>query len=300
MKRLKMLFEYKLIIMILCILILFFVLISQTMAYFGLTSLSALGLYGGLLPYSFGTPYSFTTMGLYGVGGLYGGLYGLNGLYGMGGMFGLTSMYNNPFCCTGSFGLSSTFGLNNIWPNTYGYGNTLTSLSQFPAVSTFNPFMSSLMQMPNMVTAEQAGNWSGTWTSLVTLKGGIMNMSIVEDPLTGVLSGTVNLLLNKVTNSIPADVVGYISTLGPGALGITGTGGAITTFILSGSNQNFFGTTTLLLLPSLPSVITVYTIDLVCVMTTPVTIAGTYDVADIYKLNVDSGEFSLTLTSPII
>lgn len=127
-----------------------------------------------------------------------------------------------------------------------------------------------------------------------------MNMSLIEDPLTGIISGEVNLLLNKVTNSIPADVTGYITTaIGPGSLGITGTGGTATVFVLSGGNQGFFSST-LLLLPSLPSIITIYTINLVCVMTSPVTIVGTYEVADIYKLTVDSGEFDLTLTTPII
>jgi hypothetical protein len=149
-----------------------------------------------------------------------------------------------------------------------------------------------------VLAAEQAGTWTGTWTSLVTLKGGLMDMSLVEDVLTGALTGQVNLFLNKVTGSIPADVTGFLTTVGPGSLGITGTGGAVATFILSGGNQAFFSS--LLPVPVVTSAIPLYTINLVCIMTTPVTMTGTYDVQDIYKLNSDSGEFSLTLTAPVI
>jgi hypothetical protein len=136
-----------------------------------------------------------------------------------------------------------------------------------------------------VVSAEQAGTWSGSWFSLVQLKGGIMSMTLVEDALAGILSGEVNLILNKVTNSIPATVTGVVPV------------GVGTAFTLTGGNQGFLGTTTLILLPS---VLSIYAIELTCTMTSPVAMTGTYMVQDLLKLDVDYGNFNLTLTAPII
>jgi len=288
----------KIYIVMFFVIVFLLVLVCSSDAYFGFSGLGLFGssFYGGLFwPYGFG--------GLYGMSGLYGGinsLYGLNGLYGLGGMYGLYGL-SYPYYQGGMMGgLGSLLGFSSMCPGFCGLGGPLASIGLLSNLGIMGGSPTGINQKTAPIAAEQAGTWSGTWTSLITLKGGIMQMSLIEDVLTGTLSGQVNLLLNTVTNSIPADVVGYISTLGPGSLGITGTGGAISTFILSGGNQSFFSSTLLLFLPSLPSVITVYTIDLVCVMTSPVTIIGTYEVADIYKLKVDSGEFNLTLTSPVI
>ena len=116
-------------------------------------------------------------------------------------------------------------------------------------------------------------------------------MTLVEDILTGIISGEVNLLLNKITNSIPADVTGVLTT----GVGV----GATTTFVLAGGNQGFLGTsiTTLLLLPS---TIPIYNIELNCTLTSPVTMTGTYEILDLNKLEIDYGNFDLTLTSPVI
>jgi len=275
--------------------------VSPGNAYFGLLGA---GSYGGLGSYGRGGLYG---MGLYGLGGLYGGSYGL---YGLSGLRGLGGLYGGSY---GLYGLSGLGGLGGLYGGSYGlYGLSglggLSGLSGLGGLlgttgllgnsGLLNTIPRSTLPQRTLLTAEQAGTWSGTWTSLVTLKGGIMNMSLVEDALTGVLSGQVNLLLNKVTGSIPADVTGYLTTVGPGSLGITGTGGAVATFILSGGNQAFFSS--FVLIPTFISAIPLYTINLVCIMTSPVTMIGKYDVQDIYKLNTDSGEFNLTLTAPVI
>ncbi|MGA1843636.1 MAG: hypothetical protein ACMUIS_03630 [bacterium] len=266
---------------------------------YGLYGLSGLGgLYGLGGIYGLGGLYG---MGLYGLGGMYGGSYGLYGLSGLGGLYGLGL---GGLCgLSGLYGLSGLSGLGGLGGlyglgGLSGLGGLLGSMGLLGNLGLGNTITQSTPTQTAVLTAEQAGTWSGTWTSLVTLKGGFMDMSLVEDVLTGVLSGQVNLFLNKVTNSIPADVTGYLTTVGPGSLGITGTGGAVATFILSGGNQSFFSS--LVLVPVFTSAIPLYTINLVCVMTSPVTMTGTYDVQDIYKLNADSGEFQLTLTAPVI
>ena len=188
---------------------------------------------------------------LYGLGGLYGGLGGLyglgGGLYGLGGLGGMF----------GSLNLLSNLGLFNIG----GQGTVAAA---------------------PVVAAEQAGAWTGTWYSLIKLNAGIMNMSLIEDQLNGALIGEVTLILNKFTNSIPAEVSGLYD------------GGD--TFILTGGNNTVFsslliGTTT----------VTLYEITLTCTLTSPTTMTGTYYIKDLTKLlSDDYGNFNLTLTAPVI
>ena len=317
-----------------CFLIFLFIIVSPVNAYYGLLGSGYYGggAYGGLGLYGLGGLYG---MGLYGtgnyLGGLYGGLYGLGlysgsfgttslsnylyggllagtygGLYGLGGMYGLGGLYGLGGMCGlgglyglgGIYGLGGLYGPGGMYGGLYGLGGLLGTMGLLSNPGLLNTPTQQTVQPTPVVIAEQAGTWSGTWTSLVTLKSGLMDMSLVEDPLTGILSGQVTLLLNKFTGSIPADVTGYLTTVGPGSLGITGVSGAVATFILSGGNQSFFSN--LLLFPSVTGIIPIYTIDLVCIMTSPVTMIGTYEVQDIYKLAVDSGEFNLTLTAPVI
>lgn len=300
-------------LILICLICLLFV--PSTHAYYGL---SGLGLYGGL---------GYGGSGLYGLGGMYGGLYGMMGLYGLGGLYGFSgglyglSGLGRLYTLGGLYGLGGLSGLGGLCGlgglyglgglcglgGLYGLGGMgcglggglLGSMGLLSLSGLLNPTTKSTAQPAPVMTAEQAGTWTGTWTSLVTLKGGIMNMSLVEDVVTGTLSGQVNLLLNKVTNSIPADVSGYLTPINPGSLGITGAGGAIATFVLVGGNQNFFSTS-FLILPSITSALSIYSIKLTCIMTSPVTMIGTYDVEDIYKLEVDSGEFELILSAPVI
>jgi len=177
-------------------------------------------------------------------------------------------------------GLGSLYALGGLG----GYLGNLSLLSNLDILTTN---VQTTAPAAPVVTAEQAGTWTGSWFSLVQLKGGLMNMTLVEDIVTGILNGEVNLILNKVTNSIPADVTGILPA--PGA-------GAGTTFILTGGNQGFFGTTFLLL----PSAISIYSIELTCNLTSPVTMTGTYLVQDLVKFEVDYGNFNLNLTAPII
>lgn len=230
---------------------------------------------------------------LHGYGGFYGGLYGIGsslnlgfpaipaGIYGMG-LFGgsLGGLYGlNPFLGLGA--MYRMFGpwalLNNIG-NAGGIGNTISlgslSLGLLPA--------SLLPAVPSVpvVAAEQAGTWTGTWFSYVKITDfGSMNLTLIEDATNSLLSGEVNLLLNNITASIPAQVKGVYS------------GGS--TFILSGGNNTIF-TSTFLLVPSA----TLYSIELTCTLTSPTSMTGSYVIQDLVKLfSSDIGSFTLTCIS---
>lgn len=235
--------------------------------YGGLYGLSSL--YSGLGLYGMGSLYS--GLGLYGLGGLYNSLYSplsfMGGLYGLGGlgMYGLYGGLGGLNGILGTIGLMYGLGLTNA--------NPLTQVTQAvsPLTQLTSPF----------VTAEQAGTWTGTWISLIKLQAGIINLTLVEDALGTTLTGEVNLLLNKITNSIPANVSGLYA------------GGS--TFTLTGDNDAFISTTLLLV-----TTITPYTIQLNCTLTSPTTMTGTYTIQDLIKLDIDYGNFDLTLSTPVI
>lgn len=288
-----------LVIILLLLMVLFAIaLIPGANAYYGLSGFGLYGggLYGGLGLYGLGGLYG---MGLYGLGGGYGGigglyslyglgsLYGFYGLGGIGGLYGLSGIYG----LSGLYGLGSLYGLGGLYGGLGGFGGLLGTMNQLSNLGLLNTNTQNPTQTAPVVTAEQTGFWTGAWFSLIQLKGGLMNMTLIENTLTGILSGEVNLILNKITNSVPASVTGFLP------VGVTvGTG---TTFVLSGGNQGFLGTslTTLLLLPTK---IPVYNIELRCTMTSPVTMSGTYQILDLDKLEIDYGNFDLTLTTPVI
>ena len=249
----------------------------------GLYGMGMYGLYGGVgglygLYGLSGICGLYGMPGFYGLGGL-GGMYGLGGIAGFYGLGGIGGMY-------GLGGLGGIYGLGGLYGSSFGLGGMLGTIGLLSSLGLTNLNPQTQVQSAPIVTAEQAGTWTGSWFSLVQLKGGFMNMTLVEDTLSGILSGEVNLILNKITNSIPADVTGVLAA---GA-------GAGTSFVLSGGNQSFFSTTFLLL----PSAISIYAIELTCNMTSPVTMTGTYQIQDLLKLNVDYGDFNLTLTAPVI
>ncbi|MGA1843188.1 MAG: hypothetical protein ACMUIS_01350 [bacterium] len=279
---------------------------------YGLGGSYGLSGYGSL--YGLGSLYGMGS--LYGLGGLYGlsgmgGLYGMGSLYGLGGLYGLSGM-------TGLYGLGSLYGLGGLYGGlggiyglgglsglgggltmlglAYGLGGSsgLQNLQAMAGLANpLNPFgslgLSNLgVQSPALtnllgITAEQAGTWTGTWYSLVKLNAGIMNMTLVEDAVNGILTGEVTLILNKFTNSVPAEVSGLYS------------GGD--TFILTGGNNTIFSTTLLV-----TTAITLYEIELNCTLTGPSTMTGTYTINDLTKLlGYDYGNFNLTLSAaPII
>ena len=258
---------------------------------YGMSGLS--GLYGSSLYgiSGLGGLYGMGMYGLYGMaGGLYGlyglsgicGLYGMSGLYGIGGMYGLGGLGG----VYGLGGIGGMYGLGGIYGSSYGLGGMLGTMGLLSSLGLLNLNTQTQVQSAPVVTAEQAGTWTGSWFSLIQLKGGFMNMTLAEDTLSGILSGEVNLILNKITNSIPADVTGVL----PAGVG------AGTSFVLSGGNQGFFSTTFLLL----PSAISIYAIELTCNMTSPVSMTGTYQVRDLLKLEIDYGNFDLTLIAPVI
>jgi hypothetical protein len=297
------------IVIFILLLVLSLALFSNANAYYGLSGLGLYGsgIYGGLGFYGLGGGYG---MGLYGLSGLYGGiggLYGIGGFYGLGGMFGglgglygISGLYSSGvlgglyglsgLCglCGGLYGIGCSYGLNGMYGGLGGFGGLLSSIGQLSSLGLLGIGTQSKAQPAPVMTAEQAGTWTGTWFSLVQLKGGLMNMTLVEDALTGIISGEVNLILNKITNSIPANVTGVLTA-----------GGGTTTFILTGGNQGFLGNTltTLLLLPSS---IPIYNIELTCTMTSPVNMTGTYQIQNLLKLEVDYGDFDLVLTTPVI
>lgn len=273
---------------------------SNGLCYYGM---SGLGLYGGYSSLYGGL---YGNLGLYGLGSLYGGLmgmyglmggmYGLGGLYGgllggLYGMYGLGGLYGG--LLGGLYGMYGLGGLYGGLGGLYGLGiggiggyDMLGTMSVLSTLGLLNPVTQATTQPSPLVVAEQAGGWSGTWYSLFTLKGGIMTLNLTENLVTGILSGQVNMLLHKITSSIPADVAGVIP------IG--------TTFVLTGDNQAFLGTASITTLLLLPSSIPLYSIELNCTLTTPTTMTGTYMINDLLKLDIDYGNFNLTLTAPII
>lgn len=268
-----------------------------------------LGLYGGLSSlYGLGGIYGTTGLtGLSSLGGLYGlsSLYGLSGLGSMYGspllknMFGLGNLGNlnalssfrgapimpgllyglmgglgmNNLYGLGGSGLNSMYGLGGL-----GYSNLLGLTGLYPSLTSTTPLS------PNgIISAEQAGTWTGYWNSYVKLTGGPMNMTLIEDLTLALLGGEVNLLLNKFTNSLPAEVSG------------TYTGG--TTFILTGDNQAAV-VSSLLLLTTTGTLL--YYIELNCTLTSNTTMTGTYLIRDPLKLSIDYGAFNLTLSSAVV
>ena len=111
-----------------------------------------------------------------------------------------------------------------------------------------------------------------------------MTLTLVEDIVNSQLSGEMNLLLNKITNSIPAQVSGIFN------------GG--TTFTLTGGYNPLASTT--LLIVSTTLLTTYYSIQLNCTLTSSTTMTGTYIIQDLIKLNVDYGNFNLNLSTPVI
>ncbi|MGA1871640.1 MAG: hypothetical protein ACMUJM_24190 [bacterium] len=132
-------------------------------------------------------------------------------------------------------------------------GNIKKSLAQFPFLPIFY--------------AEQAGYWDGFWFSYLKLQAGPMNLNLVEDPVTGALSGTATLILNKLIQA-PVSVSG-INT-GAGYFGLSGT---------------FFD----------PINLITYTLELSCVLTSDTSMAGDYYIHDQLYSKTDFGEFSLNL-----
>ncbi|MGA1791644.1 MAG: hypothetical protein ACMUIM_09165 [bacterium] len=217
-------------------------------------------------------------IGTYGVGGLYGNIFGL---YGLGGLYGLSnpSLLNTPY---GLYGLGGLWGMGGIWGGLGGLNTILSTMGLLPTSGLTTSPIETIQPAP-IVTAEQAGIWSGNWFSFIKISDlGSMTLNLTEDTATGLLVGEANLLLNNVTNSLPAQVTGVY------------TGGS--TFVLSGGNNTIFTSTFLLVINA-----TLYSIELNCTLTSPTTMTGTYFIQDLVKLvNNDIGSFNLGLSSPVI
>ncbi|MGA1867767.1 MAG: hypothetical protein ACMUJM_04390 [bacterium] len=104
-----------------------------------------------------------------------------------------------------------------IDPSILGFFTPSPFFSPFSSVPTaFSPFLWNLpiARTASVVTgttggsaAAVAGIWSGTWLSLVRFDGGLLNMVLTVDPVTGQIIGTVSLILNRLI-PIPVDVTG--------------------------------------------------------------------------------------------
>ncbi|MGA1789863.1 MAG: hypothetical protein ACMUIM_00115 [bacterium] len=223
--------------------------------------------------------YGSGSYGLYGLGGLYGGLYGMSSLYGLGGLYGMSGLYG----LGGLYGgLGGLYGLGGGLYGLGGLGGMFGSLNLLSNLGLLNIGGQGALAAAPVVAAEQAGTWTGTWYSLIKLNAGIMNMSLIEDEINGALIGEVNLILNKFTNSIPAEISGLYD------------GG--TSFVLTGGNNTVFSS-----LLILTTTVTLYEITLTCTLTSPTTMTGTYYIKDLTKLlSDDYGNFNLTLTAPAI
>jgi hypothetical protein len=85
------------------------------------------------------------------------------------------------------------------------------------APSAVNPFLWDLpfARTASVVTpttgggaaAAVVGIWNGTWLSFIRFDGGLLNMVLNLDPLTGQIVGTVTLILNRLI-PIPVNVTG--------------------------------------------------------------------------------------------
>jgi|GEM_PF-4440059 len=159
----------------------------------------------------------------------------------------------------GLYGLGGLLGLS-------GLGGGLLGGLASPAVST------PATAPATAVAAEQAGYWSGYWFSLYKLKGGLMTLDLVEDPVTLALSGTAFLALNQF--KIPP-----VTVSGPNP----GTG----TFTLTGTYVDVINLIT-------------YAIQLNCVMTSDTTMNGDYMIVDQLYTKLDYGTFDLTLGAPTL
>jgi len=245
------------------------------------------GLYGGV----YGGLYNLTPaisnirilnpmsmLGTYGLGGLYGNIFGL---YGLGGLYGLSniSLLNTAY---GPYGLGGLWGMGGIWGGIGGLNPILSIMGLFPGNDLFTSPIETIQPAP-IVAAEQAGIWSGNWFSFIKITDlGSMTLNLTENTASGLLVGEANLLLNSVTNSLPAQVTGVYS------------GGS--TFVLSGGNNTIFTSTFLLVTNA-----TLFSIELNCTLTSPTTMTGTYFIQDLIKVvNNDIGSFNLALSSPVI
>jgi hypothetical protein len=274
-------------LILLCVCVLYSCCFQTAEAYYGI-GLFGRGIYGSTGLYGIGGLYGSSLFGLsglyggigslYGLGGLYGllgvgSLYGIGGFYGMGGLYNPSSLYTIGLI----YGLGGSEGLKNFG----GLSGILNPVNLFSQLNLLNPGLQLATPITPAVSAEQAGTWTGSWYSLIKLNAGLMNMSLIEDTVKGTLVGEVTLLLNKITNSIPAEIGGLYS------------GG--TTFVLTGGNNTVFSTTLL------TTGITLYEIELNCTLTSSTTMTGTYFINDLVKLlATDYGNFNLTLASPAI
>jgi len=115
--------------------------------------------------------------------------------------------------------------------------------------------------------AEQAGTWSGLWSS--GLVSGPMSLNLVADPVLGGLSGYAQLLGNPTLGSL-----------------VTVTGTSLNNqIIISGSGIGLGGMT--------------FTLDIVGTLTSTTTMTGTYTLINSSSL-VETGSFTLSLLDPVI
>ncbi|MGA1840457.1 MAG: hypothetical protein ACMUIU_07515 [bacterium] len=255
-------------------------------AYYGFPyTYSLAGLYNPMSLYGYGTGLLGGLTNLYGLGGIYnltgglgglgllgrlyglGGLYGMGGLYGLGSSYGLSSLYGlggltAPNGVGGLYGLGSLYGLGGMY-GLYGMAG-LTGLGSLLTGLTTNPLSSLVTNNP--VVAEQAGTWIGQWN--LGFLFGTMIMNLKEDPLTGGLSGTVQLIGNNT-------FAGIFNVFGEGSL----------TFVLLTGQD-----------PTLS-----YAISISAPLPTPTTMEGYYDIYKIPNTTPqESGTFALELVSTVV
>ncbi|MGA1826236.1 MAG: hypothetical protein ACMUIP_16390 [bacterium] len=111
------------------------------------------------------------------------------------------------------------------------------------------------------------GIWNGTWLSLIKFNGGLLNLILNQDPITGQIVGTASFILNKLI-PIPVNVVG---TFLPGITTVLELTGAYLD-ILSG---------------------TLYTLNMTCNIIAVGVMDGTYSILSLKS--TDFGTFNATL-----
>ncbi|MGA1825992.1 MAG: hypothetical protein ACMUIP_15155 [bacterium] len=111
------------------------------------------------------------------------------------------------------------------------------------------------------------GLWNGIWLSFVKFDGGLLDMILITDPITGLINGTVSLVYNRLI-PIPIDVSGAFLPL------------STTTFELKGSYLD---------------IVTgdLYTLTMTCNLLAPNVLDGTFSIVSLRS--IDYGSFYATL-----
>ncbi|MGA1824921.1 MAG: hypothetical protein ACMUIP_09670 [bacterium] len=132
----------------------------------------------------------------------------------------------------------------------------------YPAPFFLFPYRSAAV-VTGGTTAVVDGIWNGIWLSFDKFNGGILDMTLLTDPLTGAITGTLSLLYNNLI-PIPINVSGAFLPL------------STTTFELKGSYLDIVSGE-------------LYTLTMTCNLIAPDIVNGNYSIVSLKS--IDFGTF---------